>query len=433
MGEEAFNQEFELRFDAGKSSHLIGPKDMAFIDRIRTEFRTVPIYGVPNNISQKILWAPGFNPDQLTEEDLMTRRFVLQIDTAGGFVVKINNSDDKDWNVINIYEVEFLSPSRIKRNRLGYKEVKLTDCIRFRQVGIYMDHEFNEEFAADAAKHIVFTIFKNGQGSWGGGIDNTRIMIEINFNGANWIKRFMKHDLFYPQLIMKTKHSQNAVKKDYGFKIVSGQRGKGYWCEAGARMVERRQIIVQQDHQMPQMSTVQQLGAFGQNARGQYCGEAMHDDIAVTVVFLSIIVEQEEFQLWVEDWYRLLSEYDIIPWEKKRLVRAVGRLLEQYVEQTFDEEYSEQDIRNLYGNAASGFGRITQQTQSGLPIYAQPQQNGFGGGMRNGQFGNGGFAPGNGGFAPGNGMMPGMGSGYSNNPFGQQNPGIGSYSRGTRY
>ena len=63
IGEQAFAQEFELRFDAGKNCKLVGPKDMAFIDRIRTEFRTVPVYGVPNNISQKILWAPGFNPD----------------------------------------------------------------------------------------------------------------------------------------------------------------------------------------------------------------------------------------------------------------------------------------------------------------------------------------------------------------------------------
>jgi hypothetical protein len=63
IGEQAFAQEFELRFDAGKNCKLVGPKDMAFMDRIRTEFRTVPVYGVPNNISQKILWAPGFNPD----------------------------------------------------------------------------------------------------------------------------------------------------------------------------------------------------------------------------------------------------------------------------------------------------------------------------------------------------------------------------------
>ena len=306
--------------------------------------------------------------------------------------MKINNSDDKDWNVINIYEIEFMSPARIKKNRLGYKEVKLTDCIRFRQVGIYMDHEFNEEFAADAAKHIVFTIFKNGQGSWQGGIDNTRVMVEMNFNGQNWVKKFMKHDLFYPQLIVKTKHSQNAVKTQYGFKIVTGERGKGYWCEAGARMIERRQIIVYQDSKLPQMSTVQQLGAFGKNARGKYCGEAMHDDIAVTVVFLSIIIEQEEFQLWIEDWYRMLITYNITSWEKKRLLNAVARLMEQYVEQTFDEEYSNQDIKNLYGNAASGFGRITQNQQNnGLPIYAQPQQQNNGG--FSGNNGMGGYNP----------------------------------------
>lgn len=185
-----------------------------------------------------------------------------------------------------------MSPARIRKNRLGYKEVKITDCIRFRQVGIYMDHEFNEEFSADAAKHIVFTIFKNGLGSFVGEIDNCRILLEVNFNGVNWIKKFVKHDLFYSQLIIKTFHSQNAVKKDFGYKTVSGARGKGYWCELGGRMIERRQIIVRQDSkESPQMSSVQQLGAFGKNARGQYKGEAMHDDIAVTVVFVPIALE----------------------------------------------------------------------------------------------------------------------------------------------
>lgn len=48
------------------------------------------------------------------------------------------------------------------KNRLGYKEVKTMDVIRFRQVGIYLDQEYNEEQCADAAKHIVFTVLKNG-------------------------------------------------------------------------------------------------------------------------------------------------------------------------------------------------------------------------------------------------------------------------------
>lgn len=406
VGQKSFDQEFELRFDGG-GSRLISAKDMQFLNRISREFETVPIYGIPNNVSQKILWKKGFNPDQLSEEDLVTRKFVLQVDTAGGQIVKINNSEDKDWNVINIYEVKFMSPARIKMNRLGYKEVKLMDCIRFEQVGIYMDHEFNEEFSADAAKHIVFTLLRNGQGSWAGEIDNCRIMIEVNFNGVNWIKKFMKHEMFYPQLIVKTKHSQNAVKKDYGFKTVSGQRGKGYWCEQGAKMVEKRQIIVYQDTaSSPQESTIQQLGAFGKNARGQYVGEAMHDDIAVTVVFLSIIMEQEDFQLWIEDWFRLLSETDFIPWERKRHLQVIAQFLDMYMQQTFEDEYSENDIKNLYGNAVSGFGRLTHNNPSnGLPIYAQPRDNNGFGTMRNGSY-------------------------YSPQ---QQSGGFGSYSRGTRY
>jgi hypothetical protein len=187
--------------------------------------------------------------------------------------------------------LEWLSPARIKRNRLGYRQVNITDCIRARQVGIYMDHEFNEEFSAEAAQHIVFTILKNGQGSYMGEIDNVRIMLEINFNGVVWIKKFMKHDLFYSQLILKTYHSANAVKKDYGFKTVSGQRGKGYWCEAGARLIEQLRLIISQDHEVPNQSSIQQMAAFGKNSKGVYKGECLHDDIAVTVLFVSIVFE----------------------------------------------------------------------------------------------------------------------------------------------
>ncbi len=45
--------------------------------------------------------------------------------------------------------IEFMSPARINKNRLGYKKVGVIDCIRFRQIGIYMDQEFDEEKSAE--------------------------------------------------------------------------------------------------------------------------------------------------------------------------------------------------------------------------------------------------------------------------------------------
>lgn len=155
------------------------------------------------------------------------------------------------------------------------------------------------------------------------------------------------------------------------------------------------------------MSTVNQLGAFQKDKRGSYGGgDGMHDDIAVTVLFVSIAPEQEDFQFWIEDWYRLITEYDIVDWELKRRLRQVAVLMEQYVEQTFDDEYSEQDIKNLFGNAASGFGKITSQqgTQSYGNMIASRQQS----------------------------PLSGTGNGFPGIPGGNMS-GYGAYSRGTRY
>lgn len=98
----------------------------------------------------------------MREDDLTRRLFFLQIDTAEGKEKGEKGQEDPDWNVINIFEIELMSPVRIKKNRLGYKEVRLENCIRFRQVGIYFDQEFNEEYCANAAKHIVFNVFRAG-------------------------------------------------------------------------------------------------------------------------------------------------------------------------------------------------------------------------------------------------------------------------------
>lgn len=410
FGLKFFHQEYELSFD-DTDSKIVPPTVLTFMDRIRKKFESVDIYGVPHSVSKKILWHPDFHPDQLTENDLLTRRFLLQIDTAQGKQTSnVEGELSVDWNVINIYEIELLSPCRIMKNRLGYKEVKSMDVIRFRQVGIYLDQEYNEEQCADAAKHIVFTVFKNGQGTSNGEmIDNCRIMLEINFNGVNWIKKFQKHDMYYTSLIIKTYHSQKAVqngKKDLGFKTVGGQHGKGYWCENGAMMLQKHQIIISQDDEDPSQSSIQQLGAFGKNTKGSYGGDCMHDDIAVTVLFVSIAVEQDEFIDWIDDWFRQMEQYDLSE-ERMKLFRKVMALMNIYVEQEYDDEqFSKEDIEKLYGGSAAGFGKLSKTYDRFGQQNNNQTYNPYGAQQ-------GGMYP---------GMRPGVGMG-----------GFGQYSQGTRF
>ena len=81
------------------------------------------------------------------------------------------------------------------------------------------------------------------------------------------------------------------AKFDYGFKTVSGQRGKNYYCELGAKMMDNTQIIIQQSHVNQNMSALSQLQQFGKNIKGKYEGICIHDDIAVTCLWVSIANE----------------------------------------------------------------------------------------------------------------------------------------------
>lgn len=374
FGESNFNQEFGLSFDSD-ASKLVSPVDLKWMNDNSCYFQSVDIYGIPRNISSKIFWHPDFHPDQLTDQDLMTSKFFLQIDTAEGKQIGEKGQEDSDWNAINIFKIEFLDPEIIEANRDGYKEVKLKDCIVFRQVGVYMDQDFDEEACADAAKHIVFTWLKNGQTTYmGSEYDNCRVNIELNFNGNNWLKIFKKHDMFYPSLIIKTFHSQKSTKKEMGFKTVSGGKGKGYYCELGAKMISRRQIIVTHDHEISSNSTIQQLEAFAKSKNGRYSGGVMHDDLATTVLFVSIAYEEEDFQYWLDDWFMTLCSSELVSYEMKTTLAKINEFIELYAVQTYDDEYSETDIKNLYGNAASGFGKITNiGNVPQVPSYPRPE------------------------------------------------------------
>jgi len=63
-----------------------------------------------------------------------------------------------------------------------------------------MDNVRDEGQCAEAAKYIVFQILKCGLKD----IDNCRVLLEINFNGNNWITKFKNHPCYYDLIILKT-------------------------------------------------------------------------------------------------------------------------------------------------------------------------------------------------------------------------------------
>ena len=59
----------------------------------------------------------------------------------------------------------------------------------------------------------------------------------------------------------------------------------------------------------------------------------MHDDIAVTVLFVSIAVEQDEFIDWIDDWFRQMEQYDLSE-ERMKLFRKVMAMMSSSARKT---------------------------------------------------------------------------------------------------
>lgn len=376
FGAENFDQEYGLQFEV-ETSKLVRGKDLRFFTKIKREFIHLDINGLSKEYSDHIFWNPNFKITSYTAEDFYRRKFVLSVDTAEGIEAGVKGKEDSDFNIINIFEIQPMSACHVKHNLKTYPGTVLNqlECIQFKQVGIYIDNSRDEEMSAAACKELIFNVFKCGQpynivaDQY---IDNCRLLIEMNFNGKNFVNKIISHPMFYDDIILKFYHVKpipgQQQQKKFGYKTTGGNHGKGYYCERGSKMIAKRQIVIMQDNNNINMSTLGQLQNFGKTEKGNYAGICCHDDIAVTVLFLSRLFEEEaeEFKSWIEEFFDNLLVID-----NKTL--AIKNLLKIFIEE--NPEISDSDYNDMFVNINDNGNNFGQYYSSTFGNNMRPQQN----------------------------------------------------------
>ncbi|MEG1008784.1 MAG: hypothetical protein RSF67_03025, partial [Clostridia bacterium] len=152
-----------------------------------------------------------------------------------------------------------------------------------------------EEVCAKITNQLVFNLL---------GEEVTKINVEMNFNGKNFINIFKNHENYYEEICVKTHHSkpipgQKAVKK-IGYKTNSN---KDFYCKEGKRHLESTKTIVISESQ-----TIKEINSYGKDAKGKYKGLGVKDDTSITVLMLSRWIEQEEYKIWLQDLYDNLPQ-----------------------------------------------------------------------------------------------------------------------------
>lgn len=288
FGPTLFAQEFELQFSVN-SKMLLNGSDLQFMDKIKRNYGYRDLFNNELLKTHKIRWNPDFNPYEINPND----KFLFCVDLAEGKEfddeVKEKEKEGPDYNIINIFKIIPNSLANLKSKNRNSK-VELKDCFKCVQIGVFEDNEHDEEHCANITSAIMYNIFNAHL------YDNVRIMVEMNFQGKNYVTNLQKDINYSNDIVIKTYHNEPVPgeirKKKPGFKTTST---KEYFCKKCAKMIENRRVIVTDPR------SIKQLASFGR-VKGKLKGIAMHDDISITILnALPRAFEESSFIGWIED------------------------------------------------------------------------------------------------------------------------------------
>jgi len=303
-GEEAFNQEFDLRF-INSSRSLLDEALIEELTRNKKQFEWKPIEEFDRKLRfsyQDLKWSTDesvYNP-QLRKD----YKILLSIDVAEGLGL--------DYSVINIFKMVPKSIDLINSQKANYKDV--LDFVRLEQIGIY---RCNIVSVADLAEIVYLLAFEHFNS------DNVKSVLEVNTYGNELLAHlpnvFGGNNDYGSGVFFRFKHRVDALDEKIGLKV---GENKNLMVKDYQDRLHNRSIIVSEHETIQEMTTFIKHTTSAGNVRYAADGSS-HDDTVMTIVNLTAIYGKNDFKGIVEDLFENLGNTEI-----KNLIDEVLKRIE---------------------------------------------------------------------------------------------------------
>jgi hypothetical protein len=291
-GEEAFNQEFDLRF-INSSRSLLDEALIEELTRNKKQFEWKPIEEFDRKLRfsyQDLKWSTDesvYNP-QLRKD----YKIVLSIDVAEGLGL--------DYSVINIFKMIPKPIELINSQKANYKDV--LDFVRLEQIGIY---RCNIVSVADLAEIVYLLSFEHFNP------DNVKSVLEVNTYGNELLAHlpnvFGGNNDYGSGVFFRFKHRVDALDEKIGLKV---GENKNLMVKDYQDRLHNRSIIVSEHETIQEMTTFIKHTTSAGNVRYAADGSS-HDDTVMTLVNLTAIFGKNDFKGIVEDLFTVLQNTEI--------------------------------------------------------------------------------------------------------------------------
>jgi hypothetical protein len=283
--EEDFNQEYGCQF-LSSSRLLLDSTTLRRLKSSEEQFIFHELYPFENSPIDYsgLLWHPKFDPTTILEKD--GQRFYVSIDTASG--------GGGDYSVANIFKVAPM-PSNVIKNKKFFEDESDFFCLL--QVGIFRSNIIEIDEFKVLLEILITQIL---------GVDNTRIILELNYKGEMLMDKLLDCEDFFDEMFVYTKHSEASNRLKPGVKLTSKNKEK--FCYDLKINTRSYKIIP------CSKNGVHELANFGINPNGTFSSQIGKDDEAMTLVNINCIFDTGDFQETVSDLY------DIIPEKFRKLI-----------------------------------------------------------------------------------------------------------------
>ena len=277
--EEDFNQEYGCQF-LSSSRLLLDSYTLKRLKNSEEQFifhELSPFENSPIDYSN-LIWHPKFDPASIFEKD--GQRFYVSIDTASG--------GGGDYSVANIFKVAPM-PSNVIKNKKFFEDESDFFCLL--QVGIFRSNVIEiDEFKA-LLEILIGGIL---------GVDNTRIVLELNYKGEILMDKLLDCEEFFDEMFVYTKHSEASSRLKPGIKLTVKNKEK--FCYDLKINTRSSKIIP------CSKNGIHELANFGINPNGSFSSQIGKDDEAMTLVNINCIFDNGDFQETVSDLYDIIPE-----------------------------------------------------------------------------------------------------------------------------
>jgi len=290
-GEEAFNQEYDLRFinssrslltetlidDLTKNKKLYECEKLDEFEKLKFSY-------------QEMKWIQDddiFLP--LKRKDY---KIIISVDVSEGL--------GQDYSIINIFKLDVKTKEIIERQKHKYKSI--VDFFKLEQVGMFRSNLVSVQQLAEILYLITFEYFNP---------DNVKIVLEINTYG-NELLAHMPHVFdgrndYGSSVFFRFKHRSDAIDEKIGLKV---GENKNLLVKEYQDKMEDRSIVITNDINISEITTFIKHTTAAGNVRYAADGSS-HDDTVMSIVDMCAIFQKNDFRQMVEEYFESLTDSEI--------------------------------------------------------------------------------------------------------------------------